>query len=128
MELTLQEVIFTQTLNKLYTFIAPRCSLPCLQESFPGPYTEWNEFQSKISNYIVTRMTPVRQRLRKHVHERYAVNKNRRPLLDNGFGYHGTKHVSDTTDTWWTVLEPLEEVISVRFSRSYKRRAVCQKN
>jgi hypothetical protein len=30
-------------------------------------------------------MTVTRQRLAKHVPERYAVNKNRRPLLDNGF-------------------------------------------
>jgi hypothetical protein len=30
-----------------------------------------------------------RQRLAKHVPERYAINENRRPLLNNGFGYHG---------------------------------------
>jgi hypothetical protein len=38
-----------------------------------------------------------RQPLARHVPKRYAVNKNRRPLLDNGFGYHGTKYVSGTT-------------------------------
>jgi hypothetical protein len=32
----------------------------------------------------------VRQRLAKHVPEHYAVNKNKRPLLDSGFSYHGT--------------------------------------
>jgi hypothetical protein len=33
-------------------------------------------------------MTIARQRLAKYVPDRYAVNKNRRPLLDNGFGEH----------------------------------------
>jgi hypothetical protein len=33
-------------------------------------------------------MTIARQRLAKHVPERYAVNMNRRPLLYNGFGHH----------------------------------------
>jgi hypothetical protein len=37
-----------------------------------------------------------RQRLAKHVPEHYAVNENRRPLLDNGFGYHGSTGVSGT--------------------------------
>jgi hypothetical protein len=35
----------------------------------------------------------------KHVHERYAVKEIRRPLLDNGFGYHGITSVSSTTQT-----------------------------
>jgi hypothetical protein len=48
--------------------------------------------------------------------------KNRRPLLDNGFGYHGSTHVSDTTHIWTTVVETLDAVISTQFSRSYKRR------
>jgi hypothetical protein len=30
-----------------------------------------------------------------------------------------------TTRTWTTVLEPLGAVISIRFARGYKRRAVC---
>jgi hypothetical protein len=38
-----------------------------------------------------------RQRLAKHVPERYAVNEDRRPLLDNVFGYHGIAGVSGTT-------------------------------
>jgi hypothetical protein len=40
-----------------------------------------------------------RERLAKHVPERYAVNENRRPLLDNGLGYHGITGVSGTTQT-----------------------------
>jgi hypothetical protein len=66
-------------------------------------------------------MTIARQRLAKHVPERYAV-KNRRPLLDNRFGYHGIRHVSVTTHTTTTVLEPIKVVISTRFSQGYKRR------
>jgi hypothetical protein len=46
-------------------------------------------------------------------------------LLEHG--YNGITSVSDTTRTWTTVLEPLKAVISVRFSRSYRRRAVGQK-
>jgi hypothetical protein len=30
-------------------------------------------------------------------------------------------HVSETPDSWKPVVEPLEAVISIRFSRSYKR-------
>jgi hypothetical protein len=67
-------------------------------------------------------MTIARQWLAKHVAERYAVNKNRHPLLDNGFGYYGITRVSDTT----TALEPLTAVIYIRFSRSYKRRGIFQ--
>jgi hypothetical protein len=63
-----------------------------------------------------------RQRLAKHFPERYAVNKNRRPVLGNGFGYHGITSVSDVT----TILETSRAVISIRFSRSYKRRGICQ--
>jgi hypothetical protein len=55
-------------------------------------------------------MTIARQRLAKHVPECYAVNKNRRPLLDNGFGYHSLTSVSDAT----TALENLETVSSIR--------------
>jgi hypothetical protein len=51
------------------------------------------------SIYIATCISSARQRLVKHVPESYAVNKNRRLLLDNGFSYHGTKHVSGTTHT-----------------------------
>jgi hypothetical protein len=47
-------------------------------------------------------------------------------LLEHG--YQGITSVSNATDTWTTVVEPLEAVISVRFSRSYKRRAIDQKN
>jgi hypothetical protein len=47
---------------------------------------------------IVTHTTPARQRLSKQVPERYALNKNRCPLLENEFCYQGTKQVSDTTD------------------------------
>jgi hypothetical protein len=43
-------------------------------------------------------MAPARQRLAKYVPERYAVNKNRRLLLDNRFGYHGIIHVPMATD------------------------------
>jgi hypothetical protein len=49
------------------------------------------------NNNNVTCISSARQRLAKHVPEPYAANKNRRPLLDNGFSYHGTKHVSGTT-------------------------------
>jgi hypothetical protein len=52
----------------------------------------------------------------KHVPERYAVNKNRRPLLDNGLGYHGIIGISSTTQIWTEAIEPLEAVISIRFS------------
>jgi hypothetical protein len=48
---------------------------------------------------IVTCISSTRQRLAKHVPKRYPVNKYKRPLLDNGFGYHGTKHVSGTMHT-----------------------------
>jgi hypothetical protein len=66
-------------------------------------------------------MTIARQRLSKHVPERYTVNKHRRPLLDSGFDYHGIASVSEATNTL-TVLEPLKAVSSIRFARSYKRR------
>jgi hypothetical protein len=39
-----------------------------------------------VVEQIVTNITIDRQRLAKHVLERYAVNKNGRALLDNGFG------------------------------------------
>jgi hypothetical protein len=52
---------------------------------------------------IVTNMTIARLLLAKHVPRRYAVNKNRRPLLHNRFGYHGIRGVPVTT----AVLEPL---------------------
>jgi hypothetical protein len=71
----------------------------------------------------VTNMTIGRQRLAKHVPDRYAVNKSRRPSLGNGIDYHGITNASDAT----TVLEPLKAVISMRISRSYKMRAVCQR-
>jgi hypothetical protein len=48
---------------------------------------------------IVTCISSARQRLAKHVPEHYAVNKNKCSLLDSGFIYHGTKHVSGTTHT-----------------------------
>jgi hypothetical protein len=67
-------------------------------------------------------MTIARQRLAKHVPEPYAGNKNRRPLLDNGFGYHGIRHVPVTTPKWTTVLESFKTVISIRVARGYKRR------
>jgi hypothetical protein len=43
---------------------------------------------------ILTCIFSVRQRLTEHVPERYAVNKNRRALTDNGFSYHGTRYYS----------------------------------
>jgi hypothetical protein len=43
-------------------------------------------------------------------------------LLDNGFRYHGTKHVSGTTHTETTEEKPFKEVISTRFAEDYKRR------
>jgi hypothetical protein len=49
--------------------------------------------------HTVTSISSARQRLAKPVPQRYAVNKDRRSLLHNGFSYHGTKHVSDTTHT-----------------------------
>jgi hypothetical protein len=64
--------------------------------------------------YILWRIA--RQRFAKHVPERYAANKNRRPLLENGVGYHGITSISDTT----TVLETLRAMISIWFSRSLK--------
>jgi hypothetical protein len=62
-----------------------------------------------------------RQRLAKHVSERYAVNENRRPLLDNGFCYHGIAGVSGTTQTWNTVVEPLQLVSSVAAAKQLYR-------
>jgi hypothetical protein len=56
--------------------------------------------------HTVTNMTIARQRLAKHVPERYAVSKNRHPLLDSGFNYHCIASLSDAT----TVLEPLRTV------------------
>jgi hypothetical protein len=56
-----------------------------------------------------------RQQLAKYVPECYAVNENRRPLLNNGFGYHDITGVSDTTQTWTAATEPLEAVISIKF-------------
>jgi hypothetical protein len=67
-------------------------------------------------------MTIAKQRLPKHVPERYAVNKNRRSLQDNGFGYHGIRHVPVKMLTWTTVPEPFKAVISIRFAQGYKRR------
>jgi hypothetical protein len=67
-------------------------------------------------------MTIARQRLAKHLPERYTVNKNRRPLLDNGFGYHGIRGVPVTTRTTTAALEPFMEVISIRVALGYKRR------
>jgi hypothetical protein len=67
-----------------------------------------------------------RKRFGKHVAERFTVNQNRRPLLDNGFGYRGITGLFGTTQTWTAVLEPLKAVISVRFSRSYKWRRIFQ--
>jgi hypothetical protein len=58
-------------------------------------------------------MTIARKRLAKHVAKSYAVNKNRRPLLDSGFGYHGIRHVPVTTRTT-TVLETFKAVISIQ--------------
>jgi hypothetical protein len=49
-----------------------------------------------LSVNIVTNMTIARQWLAKHVPERYAVNKKRRHLLDNGFHYDGITSVSVT--------------------------------
>jgi anti-sigma factor RsiW len=67
-------------------------------------------------------MTTARQRLAKHVPKRYAVNKNIRPLLENGCSYHGSRQGSASTRTWTTVLEPFKAVISIRFAQGCKRR------
>jgi hypothetical protein len=67
-------------------------------------------------------VSTARQRLAKHVPDRYAVNVIWRPLLDNGFGYHGITGVCGTTQTRTEVLEPLKAVISILFSQSYKTR------
>jgi hypothetical protein len=46
---------------------------------------------------VVTNMAIATQRLSKCVPERYAVNKNRRPLVDNGFCYQRIRHGPTTT-------------------------------
>jgi hypothetical protein len=71
-------------------------------------------------------MAIAREQFGKHHLKARIVDKNRRPLLDSGFGYHGIKHVSDTTRMWTTVLETLGVVISVWFSWSYKRRRIAR--
>jgi hypothetical protein len=71
----------------------------------------------------MTNMTTARQRLAKHFPERYSVNKNRRPLLGNVFGYHGIIHVLLTRRARTKVLEPFKAVITNRFAEGYKRRA-----
>jgi hypothetical protein len=83
-------------------------------------------------------MTIARQRLAKHVLERYAVNKNRRPLLRNGFVEHAfpwqrfAKHVGyceiDTrsrengyADYNRRIHVLLDWVFCIWFARGYKR-------
>jgi hypothetical protein len=79
----------------------------------------WYGIESNTSTVKVRKISydyilkHARQRLAKYVPQRYAVNENRRPLLDNVFGYHGITGVSDTTQTWNTVAEPLGLVSSV---------------
>jgi hypothetical protein len=64
-------------------------------------------------------MTITRQRLAKHVPKSYAVNKNRHPLLDNGFWlpryYKRFRHNADVNSR----IEPLKTVIYIRFARGY---------
>jgi hypothetical protein len=60
----------------------------------------------RLHKYIATHMTIARQRFGKHIPEFTLLTIERRPLLDNGFGYHGTKHVSEIKDTLTTVMEP----------------------
>jgi hypothetical protein len=60
-----------------------------------------------------------RQQLAKHVPKRYALNKNRCPLLGNGFDYHGSRHVPVTTPTWTTMLEPFKTVIFLHGSQKF---------
>jgi hypothetical protein len=67
-------------------------------------------------------MTIARERLAKHVPVCYAVNKSRRPLLDNGFSYHGIRHIPVTTRMTSTVLESFKAVISIWFAQIYKRK------
>jgi hypothetical protein len=57
-----------------------------------------------------------RQRLAKHALDRYALNENRRVLLDNELGYHGNTGVSGTILTWTAGMEPFKAVICTRFS------------
>jgi hypothetical protein len=66
----------------------------------------------------VMNMTLTKQRLAKYLPERYSVNKNRRLVLDNGFGSHGITEVTYAT----AVLETLKAVSSIQFGRGYKRR------
>jgi hypothetical protein len=73
-------------------------------------------------DYIVTNVTTARERVAKHALERYTVIKNRRPLLDNGFDYHGIRHVPVSTRTTATVLKHFKAAISTRFAQGYKRR------
>jgi hypothetical protein len=54
---------------------------------------------NKYNIHTAKCISNARQRLAKHVPERYAVNKNRHSLLVNGFSYRGTKHVSGTMHT-----------------------------
>jgi hypothetical protein len=67
---------------------------------------------NRINMNILWRIA--RQQLAECVPERYAVNENRRPLLDNGFSYHGFAGASGATQTWKTVEKPLELVHSMR--------------
>jgi hypothetical protein len=94
---------------------------------------------------IVTKMTTDRQRLAKHVPKGYPVNKNRRPLLDNGLGEHAFpwqrfgKHIgycetdprsrdNGYADYNRRIHKLLDWVFCIRFARRYKRKAVCQTN
>jgi hypothetical protein len=51
---------------------------------------------------MLWRIWPLLGNGRKHVPESHGVDKNRRPLLDNEFGYHGIIYVHVTTCTWKT--------------------------
>jgi hypothetical protein len=62
----------------------------------------------------VTCISSARQRLAKHVPERYAITKNRRSLLDNAFSYHRTNYGFGTMEA-----EPFKVVISTRFAGGY---------
>jgi hypothetical protein len=93
-------------------------SLLCM----PGLTKTYSARNIEQAVYNVTHIGDARQQLAKHVPKRYAANKNRRPLLDNWFGYHGTKRVSGTTHTYKTDADSLKAVSSIQFAWVYKMR------
>jgi hypothetical protein len=88
-------------------------------------------------NHTVTCISSARQRLAKHVSKCYSFNKDRRPVLANGFAKHVpvrvglvTMEIADfsvTKDKWTAVVEPLKTVFCIWFAQGYERRAVCRR-